>query len=152
MCDEHEKARSGLGAPAPSPGRAPCRVPRAGTRTQARNTSQMPGLGRRFSWSRRKAGLHGRVSILGQRKGSRAWHPLPCASALTVPSPSPSPATLTPNVAPCGLSSSVRCERRVVGTGPVEAPSILSALPPPYVLGIWERSVLAVASPGVRPL
>lgn len=91
------------------------------------------------------------------RKGSRAWHP-PCGSTLTVPSPSPSPATLTSNVAPCRLSSSVKCERRVVGTGPVAAVpwgllplNPISSLPPPHGLGTWERSVLAAASPGICP-
>lgn len=98
-------------------------VPRAGTRTQARNTGTSR---RRLAWGAGSPGAAGRrVWVAGfpfwvSRKGSRAWHP-PCGSALTVPSPSPTPATLTSSVAPCRLSSSVKRERRVVGTGPVVA-------------------------------
>lgn len=136
----------------------------AGCRGQGRG--HRPGIPRRRqAWGAGSPGAAGRrVCVAGfpfwvSGKGSKAWHP-PCASTLTVPSPSPSPATLTSNVAPCGLSSSVRCERRVVGTGPVAAaPWGLLPLNPiflllfPHVLGTWELSVLAsVVPPGVRPL
>lgn len=67
LCDEeHEKATE------PSPG-AEGRDADAGQ--EYRNISQTPGLGRRFSWSRRKAGLGGRVSILGQQKGEQSVAP-----------------------------------------------------------------------------
>lgn len=114
---------------------------RAGTRTQARDTSQTPGLGRRFSWSRRKAGLGCRVSISGRWKGEQSVVPAlwqrtlchrPTQPSLHLPL-SPSTATHTSNAAPCGLSSSAKCERsQPEGGGHWQRPGSSSpSVPPP---------------------
>lgn len=150
--EEHEKATWGPCAAEPSPGRAPCRMPRAPRLHPAAEAGLGQGRGRRPGIPRRRlASGAGSPGAAGRRvwvagfpfrvggKGSRAWCP-PCGSALchhpTQPSLhlplSPSTATLTSSAAPCGLSSSAKCEgSQPEGGGHRQRPGSSSPSGPP---------------------
>lgn len=165
--EEHEKATWGPCAAEPSPGRAPCRMPRAPRLHPAAEAGLGQGRGRRPGIPRRRlASGAGSPGAAGRRvwvagfpfrvggKGSRAWCP-PCGSALSVTVPR-SPLCTFPFLPPRPRTHPTRrhaaspvqrnvsaVSQRAVGTG-----SALGAPPPqsrPHVLGTWERSVLAAA-------